>query len=170
MRERSYDMQLMFGVLVLAVAACWWGCTTQIKSIHRPGQQDWVVVVRKDMYRSSGGVDGSSSLSYFVSFKFPDGSKKTFNITAPIEPRKYYDSIQEGETGILTRKDKTFMSFEKDPEYGGLKVDTNLTYAWIKKKEISELRGSLLCYAAIFIFILWHLKHLQDKRKKMYKT
>ena len=61
------------------------------------------------------------------------------------------------------------MSFEKDPEYGGLIIDTNLTTEMIKNAQISHFMVSLLCYGGIFIFILFFLKHLysRDYKKKM---
>jgi len=42
--------------------------------------------------------------SYIVAFKFPDGSVKELEVG--IGRRKVYDSIQEGDTGMLTYKER----------------------------------------------------------------
>ena len=88
-----------------------------------------------------------TTFAYRISFRFPDGSVKEFEVdrtgewsystTAPYSP--VYDEINEGETGILTYKElknnkqkysekaqylgRKFICFEKDAEYGGTKVE-----------------------------------------------
>ena len=71
----------MLIVFALAIAACYWGSFVQIKSINTPMQKDQVIVIEKDIYEDTGGEDAGFSLSYFIFFKFPDGSVKEFNVT-----------------------------------------------------------------------------------------
>ena len=81
------------------------------------------------------GTDGYSEVrDYLATFEFPDGSKKEFNIGGS------YKTIYIGDTGMLTYHESKFIeytyrketdrwrgrliiSFEKDPERGGIKTE-----------------------------------------------
>ncbi|MDR3239775.1 MAG: DUF2500 domain-containing protein [Clostridiales bacterium] len=64
---------------------------------------------------------------YGVTFKFSDGSVKELNAVR----LKYYNAIHEGDTGKLTYKEdkrmryRTFIRFEKDSPFGGVKIEPN---------------------------------------------
>ena len=87
---------------------------------------------------SSEGGDPQSH--YLIAFKFSDGSIKELLIGFNRLARKVYDSFNEGDVGTLNYteieniekkyrketeswKGRGFISFEKDPEYGGLKLE-----------------------------------------------
>ncbi|MDR3344435.1 MAG: DUF2500 domain-containing protein [Oscillospiraceae bacterium] len=110
----------------------------------------------KRIYTTDGGDDFGSSNLYYVTFSFADGMNEEFQVGVgsdgffPGGARKLYDSLHEGETGILTDKerngveetkrgitelvkDRIFISFEKDREYGEIKLTT------LRINEVTEL-------------------------------
>ena len=92
----------------------------------QPTQTAYVEVVGKRWVKNNNTSGNYASSYYFATFKFPDGSKKEFNLrTAKFvkDADKTYHSIQEGDKGILSYKQlgdgtgimgKRFVSFEKD--------------------------------------------------------
>ena len=108
--------------------------------INKPEQQERVEVTgkRTKNYRDAEGGPGGTL--YFITFKFPDGSVKEFEVGGTGSGKKNYDSLDESDTGILSYieredveskykdenqyyKGRRFISFEKDPEYGGAKIE-----------------------------------------------
>ena len=104
-------------------------CTSDL-----PEQTAQVKVVgrRIDYSRGRNSIDMKAYYIFKVSFEFPDGSKKEFQvdrIVAPSSGKGYpssfvYDSMQLMDTGTLTYKEventiflagREFISFEKDP-------------------------------------------------------
>ena len=111
----------------------------QLKS--SPEQAEQVEVVEKRINKtyigSSRGIgESKTAYTFYISFKFSDGSVKEFEVGRDSigrgiirEPyNKVYDSLNEGDTGILTYKElknaenryytpssyRLFISFEKD--------------------------------------------------------
>jgi len=96
-------------------------------------QSEQVEVVAKRIRSRGSGGSGSTyriNYTYIVSFKFSDGSAKEFKVGK--NSREIYDSIHEGDAGMLTYKEREnieekiknedmrfdgrrFISFKKDP-------------------------------------------------------
>ena len=134
---------LIFSIFVLSASP--WG-----RFRNRPEQFEQVEVVDKRVEQSYGGggkYSGSHVFRYIVAFKFIDGSVKEMRIDVHSTKTKkqevscdLYDALKEGDTGTITYKEvenveekygytedvyydgRLFISFEKDPEYGGLKI------------------------------------------------
>jgi len=100
-----------------------------IKYAATPEQvvQAEVVDKRIEVNRSDDGT----YYYYYLTFKFSDDSEKEIQImnfpsSSTKTREKAYKSIHQGETGMLTYKHfdfDRFISFEKDPEYGGQKIE-----------------------------------------------
>lgn len=124
----------------------------EIRYGNRPELSEKVEVVDKRISRDSSISKGVSSFSYdyIVAFKFPDGSGKELlvgrvgRVSEKESKQGYtcpsYDAISEGDVGVLTYKEianiekkyknediryvgRSFISFEKDSEYGGAKIE-----------------------------------------------
>jgi len=112
-----------------------------------------VEVTGKRIIQSSGGSDSGKTYRYIVAFQLPDGTEKELRV-GKINSSKLYNSINDGDTGILTYKekenvkaesDRRFISFEKDPKYGGLKIETDET----SDKTLAIQITSILAFAVI---------------------
>jgi len=139
----------VFGLLLIALpiialiaVAIFRGLIPSVQFANRPEQSAQVEVVGKRVrrYHSSGskGSSGVTSYTYIVAFQFPDGSVKEFRVGRQSKKNgtegnvacSLYDSIYEGNTGILSYKElsniekkrnegmhwehRRFISFEKD--------------------------------------------------------
>ena len=121
---------------------------TELK--NRPEQTVQAEIISKRIIKDSfyGKTSFVNVYIYIISFKFPDGSIKELRVDRQSyhnrlkknDPDSFqYDSLTVGDTGILTYKEienieervknenvrygsRLFISFEKDPEYGGLKI------------------------------------------------
>jgi len=98
--------------------------------------------------------DSDDYPDYYVSFKFSDGSVKEFAAGRP-NKKEYYNAINEGDTGKLTYKEKggnrRFESFEKDPDYGGIKIEP------YRRDDINEIIYSVIIGVVsvpVFVFVL----------------
>jgi len=130
-----YPFLVLF--LVIFVVASFIVDSVQLK--NNPVQSEQVEVISKRIVESRSGTRGYRTTYYFVvAFKFPDDSIKEFWVCAATD-REYrkantYYSVYEGDTGTLTYKEnkifeiapfsgRKFISFEKDLEYGGIKIE-----------------------------------------------
>jgi len=109
-----------------------------IQLTNRPEQSEQVEVIGKRIYQSSD--NGKVWSTYIVAFRFPDGSVKELSVgtnSSRINSNRddhnsIYDSINQGDTGILIYKEiekieekyknedlrydgRQFIGFEKDP-------------------------------------------------------
>ena len=100
-------------------------------------EQDAKVEVAKKRIRYENAGKAGGVFHYCIDFKFSDGSVKEIwiqnyaNSNSSKAKRKVYNSIHEGETGILTYKSFAYnylISFEKDLEYGGQKIEQQKIY------------------------------------------
>jgi len=108
---------------------------------NRPEQSEQVEVVGKRIH-ITGHERAPKYRDYYVfivAFEFPDGSVKELQVEDDLKKESYsslYESIDEGDTGVLTYKEienvekkyqnediryygRLLISFEKDPKYGG---------------------------------------------------
>lgn len=103
-----------------------------------PEQIEQAEVVDKKQIRS--GKKGARWVDYVITFRFSDGSEKKFIVSS--NARRVYNLIEIGETGKLTYKEiesndgdenskanRRFISFEKDPKYGGETIKPNAVEA-----------------------------------------
>jgi len=108
--------------------------------LKRPKQQGPAVVARKRVIVVSRVAnDGTGHALYLVTFRFPDGSEKAFDMGETKPGRKAYDSLYEGDIGTLSyieiediklkyadknqrHKGRRLIGFVKAPEYGGAKI------------------------------------------------
>lgn len=103
-----------------------------------PEQIEQAEVVDKEQIRS--GKKGARWVDYVITFRFSDGSEKKFIVSS--NARRVYNLIEIGETGKLTykeiesndgdesfRSNRRFISFEKDPKYGGETIKPNAVEA-----------------------------------------
>lgn len=103
-----------------------------------PEQIEQAEVVDKEQIRS--GKKGARWVDYVITFRFSDGSEKKFIVSS--NARRVYNLIKIGETGKLTYKEiesndgdenfkanRRFISFEKDPKYGGETIKPNAVEA-----------------------------------------
>jgi len=117
--------------------------TVPTRFYFRPEQTAKVEVVDKRIRRYSGGGKSSKVTTYsnIVAFSFPDSSVKELKIDKG-SFSSAYDSIHEGDTGILIYKEiknidkkyknnenmrydgRFFISFERDSKYGELKIES----------------------------------------------
>ena len=117
---------------------------------HNPEQSAQVEVVSKRVIKERRRRF-TTRYTYIVTFEFSDGSAKEVEVDRnstrgnPITElyNFIYDTIDEGDTGILTYKEienievyfenenlcrggRKFISFEKDQKYGGMKLDMRI--------------------------------------------
>jgi|GEM_PF-2039840 len=149
----------------------------QIRFGNTPEQSKQVEVVEKKFETTrttSGGgrVVSSTNYTYYVSFKFPGGSVKEFRVGRDSVKRDYkrkpycfsYDSLNEGDMGLLTYKEwgnaenlisaptdyRLFISFEQNPEYGGLKVEM-----YERHMSVSEIWLTVIIFALALLFLFY---------------
>ena len=114
-------------------------CFPLVKVIIQPIQYVHVKVSKK-----------KKGTSFYVTFEFPDGSEKEFVVGHA------FNDLQENDTGMLSYKEaktgshppeRKFISFEKDPESGGIKVET---------RELPEkkLIISIICVFALILLLI----------------
>ena len=133
-----------------------------IPSMNTPEQQAYVAVAGKRIY-----ADDEGYITFLISFKFSDGSIKAFDEgrdgVSNSERGLVYESINEGEKGLLTYKDGgRFISFEKDLEYGGEKIET---YQISEKSAVTLLISVFAIVLALFnIHIIFVVKTAYPKR------
>jgi len=87
-----------------------------------PEQEFSATVISKEVITQNFySIRTGSTTRYYnmIAFEFPDGS----NIRLQVKPKDIFDTLQEGDTGMLTYKgnkdskiieNKLFISFEKD--------------------------------------------------------
>ena len=160
--------------------------------VFTPEQSEQVEVVEKrvEISSSHGRRVSRKYYSYYVAFKFPDGTIKEFKVDH-ISTRDFkkeinssvYDSIFESDTGILTYKElenaenrffsptnyREFHSFEKDLICGGTKVETGVIihkpgHVW-SFPILSILLNSIVVYLTVS-FKRKEDKIIEEKRKK----
>ena len=132
----------------------------QVRYAGCPERSEQVEISSKRVrvYSSSGKHRNSISYTFIVAFKLHDGSIKELEVDTHITRNSkedvscsLYNAINEGETGTLIYKElenieekykgkedmafdgRLFISFEKDIEYGGMKVEArkdNLQNPW----------------------------------------
>lgn len=148
---------LVTGAIVLIVVFVTSRYDRELKRSPERSASAEVVNKRVSRYFSPGHRSTRTSYTYYVTFEFPDGLVKEIKVDfislsgrSKIEPySSIYDSLIEGNTGILTYKEiedydvRSFISFEKDPEYGGTKVEM--------RKEVSAI--ITICVAASGLLI-----------------
>ena len=131
-KENIMPLIIGFGASVVLVA---FGLITwqlsELPTSRSPEQHEQAIVVKKRLHNTRD-TDGPGSTFYLITFKFFDGSIKELRVGTGKDTRKVYDSFNEGETGILTYKEREnaqsyegrqFVSFEKDSEYGGATIE-----------------------------------------------
>lgn len=159
--EIAYRVFIAFIVVLgLALAGLYISAIPQVRFSGRPEQSEQVEVVGKRIRKSSSASGkGTYRLTYvfIVAFAFPDGTIKELEIDShtvrsnreTVECSRY-NSIDEGDRGILIyqelkdieeryegREDvsydgRRFISFEKDTEYGGLKIEEDKVDFWLR--------------------------------------
>ena len=131
---------------------------------NSPNYQEQAEVSEKKIIETKD-VDGVTQKTYSIAFKVSDGSVKEFLLgesflgSGGIER---YNSLHKGETGILDYKEREaaekgsqrlFISFEKDPAYGGSKIELSpypVTLWWLKVTGLTFILSTLtflICYA-----------------------
>lgn len=159
--EIAYKVFIAFIVVLgLALAGLYIAAIPQVRFSGRPEQSEQVEVVGKRIRKSSSASGkGTYRLTYvfIVAFAFPDGTIKELEIDShtvrsnreTVECSRY-NSIDEGDRGILIyqelkdieeryegREDvsydgRRFISFKKDMEYGGLKIEEDKVDFWLR--------------------------------------
>lgn len=159
--EIAYKVFIAFIVVLgLAIAGLYISAIPQVRFSGRPEQSEQVEVVGKRINKSSSASGkGTYRLTYefVVAFAFPDGTIKELEIDShtvrsnreTVECSRY-NSIDEGDRGILIyqelkdieeryegREDvsydgRRFISFKKDMEYGGLKIEEDKVDFWLR--------------------------------------
>ena len=159
---------------------------------NQPEQSVPVEVAEKRIDKEHGlrsrNSPSRTTFAYRISFRFPDGSVKEFEVdrtgewsystTAPHSP--VYDEINEGDTGILIYKElenneqkyskglqyqgRKFIRFEKDAEYGGTKVEMfkRPTFKW---KDLL-----IICFVFGPWIIAYPFMRRDDKKYEFYIT
>jgi hypothetical protein len=139
-KKKSHDEKVLnifflaiFAIMAIAVALVF--RYTIAPFIGRPTQVEQAEVVEKRIFQkliSPEGIEAEKYNDYIVAFKFSDGSVKELSVgkgnAHSGTGRNVYDSINEGDIGILTYKEikaitgdsigwpgRRFISFEKDP-------------------------------------------------------
>ena len=123
----------IIAILIIAITQI----LVEEKLENSPILSEQAEVVGKEISRSDGGStrfsNNSYYNSYYVDFKFSDGSEKRFRVARIGKPKNTkeeiycaaYEALYEGDTGILTYKEvknatkwqyRYFVSFEKDSE------------------------------------------------------
>lgn len=157
--EIAYRVFIAFIVVLgLAIAGSYISTIPQVRFSGRPEQSGQVEVVGKRINKSSSSGKGTYSLTYefIVAFAFPDGTIKELEIDShsvnsnreTVECSRY-NSINESDRGTLIyqeskdieerfegREDasyygRRFISFEKDMEYGGEKIEEDKVDFWL---------------------------------------
>ena len=134
-----------------------------------PEQTTQAEVVSKRITKYSTGGHRMSEYktyyTYIVAFTFPDGLIKEFQVdiksvrgASETEPySSLYDAFREGNAGILTFKEindtewRLFINFEKDPEYGGMKLEMNRPP---NNTGILIILIGVIIFAAAFLIVL----------------
>ena len=148
---------------ILAIAVFWF----YVPSMNSPEHQEHVMVSGKRVYENDEGY-----IRLIFAFKFPDGSIKEFDDTVDVPDKKrgiVYNSLHEGETGLLTyQENMNFISFEKDAEYGGEKIDS---YRMPQKKAVTLLISITAFALALFnIFVIFVAKTIKVIEQKARAT
>jgi len=131
----------------------------------RPEQFEQVEVTGKRIKQDTNIKRGKRLTLYthIVTFKFSDNSEKELKVG--FESERIYNLLQEGETGTLTYKEienieqkyeneddyykgRLFISFEKDLNYGGGKIEPNFI-------EIGDLKAVLRPFGLLLIIALF---------------
>lgn len=165
-KKMSIIILIAINIFVVFGISCSW-LRELSPLLHSLEQQEQAEAVGKRTIKrshDSTGDPGGPTL-YFVTFKFPDGSLKEFEVGRRTSGRKRYEFINEGNTGILTYKEienieekyenedqyegRRFIRFEIDPEYGGVKIE---------KRGLSEMTKLILIFgipiSAIIILVV----------------
>lgn len=159
--EIAYKVFIAFIVVLgLALAGLYIAAIPQVRFSGRPEQSGQVEVVGKRINKTSsyGKVPGYTyTHEFIVAFSFPDGTIKELEIDShtvdssreTVECSRY-NSIDEGDRGILIyqelkdieerfegREDasyygRRFISFKKDMEYGGEKIEEDKVDFWLR--------------------------------------
>lgn len=118
LKSRKTGVLLWLVMIVLAFVVIMPFIISGLRLRAMPEQKIWVQAVAKELriIHSSGGAPNSKY--YIVTFESSDGLK----INLRVKPKEAFDSIQEGDAGILTYKgkdsekfnDKIFINFEKE--------------------------------------------------------
>jgi Protein of unknown function (DUF2500). len=126
---------ILFAMCTLILFGYWFHWRENLAPIlSSPEQHEQAEVLGKRTIKLThdGTGDPGGPTIYFVVFKFSDDSQKEFELGQGKFGRKSYESINEGDIGMLAYKEnenilynkgQLFISFEKDPEYGGAKVE-----------------------------------------------
>ena len=121
---------IVFMVIVVLVYMSLW-YITKAPILNSPEQHEQAEVIAKRIVKEISGDGDYFINTYIVAFKFSDGLVKELRVGDGRSGRKIYDSINEGDTGILTYKEREdieekyknedqrwegmrFISFEKD--------------------------------------------------------
>jgi len=129
-------------VSIILIIACvlfiWFRNVAPI--LNSPEQQEQAEIIEKRIVEERSGDGDGFTYHYIVAFEFSNGTVKELRVGVERSGHKRYDALNEGDTGILTYKERTdieekyknenirfegrrFISFEKDIEYGGTKVE-----------------------------------------------
>lgn len=188
-------------VIMLAFIAVVLTCTTlfilrtpQVGLFSQPEQRAQVEVVEKNIDRRTSHTSinhvGSRTIFFYrVSFRFPDGTVKEFEVDkfsfSDIREEAPYSSvyagINEGDTGVLTYKEldlsetenwrelsnREFIRFKQDAEYGGE------TFRWIDRDRTTNIivvGFLLLLLSAVMFFMVYafryHKQILKSKEQR----
>ena len=176
---------IIIAVFIIAIATIvfiWWKREGPFLSV--PEQQNQAEVVGRRIIEKShdAGGDPGGPILYFISFKFSDGSVKELEVGVDKSGRQVYESFHEGDTGMLTYKERKnieekfknedlrhegrqFLSFEKDPEYGGIKIE---------KRGLSHtvwmiiIGGSFIILLAFLVVLdIWDYKGKLGKKRSL---
>ena len=94
---------ILAGLLVCLIGFIYMSATGRIELYTATQQYAQVEVVETRIERHAGIGRGSS---YIVAFEFPDGSVREFNLLG-FGRRRTFNSIQVGDTGILTFREQS---------------------------------------------------------------
>ena len=166
----------VFIVFIIVLGLCGVGLgissAPQVRFAESPEQSEHVEVTGKRITKSGSGGKGNYTFTYtfIVAFKFSDGSEREFKIDSHATRHgkeevncSLYDSIYEGDEGILIYKEfknideeyknedtrfhgRFFVSFERDSEYGELKI--------VSQEQYIEPWQFVLMGAVVFVGIL----------------
>jgi len=144
---------------------------------NNPAQVEQVEVAgkRTTQYTSTGKRGSKTITNYYVTFKFSDGSAEEFEAGRP-NVSKYYDAMNEGDTGQLTYKVSArypggrLVSFEKDTGEGVLRIEPYRRGDTGEKVQIIFSAGAILLGLLLILWILAVAPDMDALKKRPKQT
>ena len=160
----------------------------QVKFRNSPELSARVEVVEKRFTKAhntsrGGRVEARTLYHYYVSFKLSDGSVKEFEVGIDSVGRDsdreaycfVYNALNEGDVGNLIYNEsenaedrrfsptayRRFLSFEKDPEYGGTKVEMQQ-----RQLEAKEIWTAAIAVVLALLFLFYAIRFSRKSEKR----